>query len=151
MTGRDPAAVLSCDFLLTAMAGSGPDDPVVQLAAQQVRSARSVYERLALAEALLSGPYAQQAPKWLLEAAVTADVEAEKESYRFEGGMTLAARALEHPSWAATRRGTTRQTSTRGTVGPHGGGGGGGPGARPRRPAVGPRPGPPLPGGRSAS
>ncbi|MFB6963144.1 hypothetical protein ACFCYB_40840, partial [Streptomyces sp. NPDC056309] len=123
MTGRDPAAVLSCDFLLTAMAGSGPDDPVVQLAAQQVRSARSVYERLALAEALLSGPYAQQAPKWLLEAAVTADVEAEKESYRFEGGMTLAARALEHPSWAPTPRGPPQEAGTRQKICPRRGGG----------------------------
>ncbi|MEU9473382.1 hypothetical protein AB0D78_43925 [Streptomyces avermitilis] len=112
MTGQDPAAVLSCDFLLTAMAGSGPDDPVVQLAAQQVRTAQSRHGRSALAEALLSGPYAEQAPQWLLEAAVAADLEAERESYHLDRGMTLVALALGHPSCPASLRDTTLKRCT---------------------------------------
>ncbi|MET7898177.1 hypothetical protein [Streptomyces mirabilis] len=112
MTGQDPATLLPCDFLLTAMSGSGPDDPVVQLAAQQVRTARSRHERSALAEALLSGPHAQQAPQWLLEAAVTADLEAKTETYHVEGGMTLAALALRHPSCPASLRDTTLKRCT---------------------------------------
>ncbi|MFD9285350.1 hypothetical protein ACFWD7_50555 [Streptomyces mirabilis] len=112
MTGQDPAAVLPCDFLLTAMSGSGPDDPVVQLAAQQVRTARSRHERSALAEALLSGPHAQQAPQWLLEAAVATDLEAKTETYHVEGGMTLVALALGHPSCPASLQDTTLKRCT---------------------------------------
>ncbi|WP_327138187.1 hypothetical protein OG585_47040 (plasmid) [Streptomyces sp. NBC_01340] len=112
MTGQDPAAVLPCDFLLTTMTGSGPDDPVVQLAARQVRTAQSHRERSALAEALLSGPHAQQAPQWLLEAAVAADLEAEKETYQLEGGMTLVALALGHPSCPASLQDTTLKRCT---------------------------------------
>ncbi|MGW3820578.1 hypothetical protein [Streptomyces sp. NPDC005046] len=107
MTGQDPAAVLPCDFLLTAMTGSGPDDPVVQLAAQQVRTAQSRHERSALAEALLSGSHAQQAPQWLLEAAVAAELEAKRESYHVEGGMALVALALGHPSCPASLQDAT--------------------------------------------
>jgi hypothetical protein len=94
------------------MVGGGPDDPVVRLAAQQVRTAQPHHERSALAEALLSGPYAEQAPQWLLEAAVAADLEAAKEPYHLEGGMTLVVLALGHPSCPPSLRDTTLKRCT---------------------------------------
>ncbi|MGW2179117.1 hypothetical protein ACWCXX_13690 [Streptomyces sp. NPDC001732] len=98
MTGPSSAAVLPPEFLLTAMTGRGADDPVVRLAVQQVRSATSRADRSALAEALLTGPLAEEAPVWLLDAAVAAGLEAEGEPYFFGRRPTLAARALGHPS-----------------------------------------------------
>lgn len=112
MTGQDPDAVLPSDFLRTAMAGRGPDDPVVRLAAQQVRSARPRYDRSVLAEALLSGPHVEEAPLWLLEAAVAADLGAGTEPSHFDRRLSLVALALGHPSCPASLRDQTLKRCT---------------------------------------
>ncbi|MEU8619437.1 hypothetical protein [Streptomyces sp. NPDC048623] len=98
MTGPNSDAVLPPEFLLTAMAGRGPDDPVVRLAVQQTRSVTSRSDRSTLSEALLSGPLVDAAPVWLLEAAVAADLESEGEEHYLDRRLTLTARALGHPS-----------------------------------------------------
>ncbi|MGW1003227.1 hypothetical protein, partial [Streptomyces sp. NPDC002520] len=112
MTGQDLDAVLPSEFLLTAMADCGPDDPVVRLAAQQVRSDQPRYDRSSLAEAVLSGPYAEEAPLWLLEAAVTADLEVGKEPSHVDRRPTLVALALGHPSCPASLRDQTLKQCT---------------------------------------
>ncbi len=112
MTGQASEPVLPSDFLLTAIADCGPDDPAVRLAAQQVRSAKSRYDRSALAEALLSGPHAEEAPPWLLEAAVAGDPEAETEPFHFDRRPALVALALGHPSCPASLREQTLKRCT---------------------------------------
>ncbi|MEW5352775.1 hypothetical protein [Streptomyces sp. 16-176A] len=95
MTGQDSHCVLPSAFLITAMTDRGPDDPVVRLAAQQVRSDQARYDRSLLADALLAGPHAEAAPLWLLQVAVAAGLEAGTEAER---RPTLVALALGHPS-----------------------------------------------------
>lgn len=102
MTGQNPQYVLPSEFLITAMTDSGPDDPVVRLAAQQVRSDLARYDRAVLAEALLTGAHAEEAPLWLLEAAVAAGLEAETETSYFGRRPTLIALVLGHPSCPAS-------------------------------------------------
>ncbi|WP_307076145.1 hypothetical protein [Streptomyces canus] len=94
------------------MADHGPDDPVVRLAAQQVRSGQPRYDRSVLAEALLSGPHAEEAPQWLLEAAVAADLEAETEPSHYDRRPALVALALGHPSCSASLRDRTLKRCT---------------------------------------
>ncbi|MFH8443330.1 hypothetical protein ACH4D3_19135 [Streptomyces sp. NPDC018026] len=104
MTGQDLSPVLPVDFLRTAMAGRSPNDPVVQLAAQQARTAQPGHAQSALVEALLSGPYAQEAPLWLLETTVEAGLGAEGEASGVGQQPALVATALEHPSCTASLR-----------------------------------------------
>ncbi|WP_330288691.1 hypothetical protein [Streptomyces sp. NBC_00576] len=112
MTGQHSDPVLSSEFLLTAMADRGPDDPVVRLAARQVRSDQPRYDRSVLAEALLSGPHAEDAPAWLLEAAVAADLDAETEPSHFDRRPILVPLALGHPSCPASLRDQTLKRCT---------------------------------------
>uniref|UniRef100_A0AAU2V1A6 Zorya protein ZorC EH domain-containing protein n=1 Tax=Streptomyces sp. NBC_00003 TaxID=2903608 RepID=A0AAU2V1A6_9ACTN len=104
MTGQDPHRVLPSEFLITAMTHRSPDDPVVRLAAQQVRSDLARYDRSVLAEALLTGPHAEEAPLWLLEAAAATGLEAETETSRSDRRPTLVALVLGHPSCPASLR-----------------------------------------------
>ncbi|MEU0952514.1 hypothetical protein ABZ353_09165 [Streptomyces niveus] len=112
MTGEELSTVLPVDFLRTAMAGCGPDDPVVQLAAHQVQSVRPRHGQSVLLEALLSGPYAREASSWLLETAVAAGVEARDDSSGLGGRLTLVAAALEHQSCTADLREKTLEQCT---------------------------------------
>ncbi|MCC3770876.1 hypothetical protein [Streptomyces sp. UNOC14_S4] len=98
------APLLPAEFLCTALAGRGADEPVVRIAGEHLRSAQSRPDRSALAEALLSGPYAEEAPGWLLEAAVAADLERAQEPYYFDTSLSLAVRALGHPSCTTSLR-----------------------------------------------
>ncbi|MBD0710263.1 MULTISPECIES: hypothetical protein [unclassified Streptomyces] len=113
MTGSHSDAVLPPGFLLTAMSGRDSDDPVVRLAVQRLRSTASGpdrsdradwSDRSALGEGLLSGPLAEEAPDWLLEAAVAADLAAEGEEHLHGRDLRLAALALGHPSCTAELR-----------------------------------------------
>ncbi|MGW1073375.1 hypothetical protein [Streptomyces sp. NPDC002537] len=92
------ALILPTEFLCTALAGRTADEPVVRLAGERLKSAQPRSERSVLAEALLSGPYTEEAPEWLLEAAVAADLERTREPHYFDTSLNLAARALGHPS-----------------------------------------------------
>jgi hypothetical protein len=102
------------------MAGCGPNDPVVHLAAHQVRLAQP-HEQSALVEALLSGPFSQDASPWLLETAVEAGLGTEGESSGVGRRPGLVTTALEHPSCTASlreqtlRRCTIEQLSSLGT------------------------------------
>jgi hypothetical protein len=98
------------------MAGRGPDDPVVRLTTRQVRSARPRSDRAVLAEALLSGPYAEEAPLWLLETAVETGEEAATEPSPFDGRPALLALALGHPSCPASLRDRTLKRCTAGQL-----------------------------------
>ncbi|WP_318200239.1 hypothetical protein [Streptomyces sp. SCL15-4] len=114
MTGQEPETALPADFLLTAMAGRGPDDPVVRLAARQVRSAPRHHDHPVLAEALLSGPHAEEAPPWLLEAAVAAGLETVPEPSGSGSRPALVALALGHPSCpTALRERTLKECDAR--------------------------------------
>ncbi|WP_395366605.1 hypothetical protein ACHGLA_35095 [Streptomyces sp. YH02] len=104
MTDPNADAVLPPAFLLTAMEERGPDDPVVRLAVQQARSVTSRSDRSTLSEALLSGPLAEEAPAWLLEAAVAADLGGEGEEHSIDRPLSLTMLALGHPSCTADLR-----------------------------------------------
>ncbi|MFC9186211.1 hypothetical protein [Streptomyces cyaneofuscatus] len=112
MTGSRSDSLLPTEFLLTAMAGCGPDDPAVRLTVRQARSVTSRTDRSALSEALLSGPLAEEAPMWLLEAAVAADLEGEEEAHHFGRRSAVAARALGHPSCTPDLRDRTLRRCT---------------------------------------
>ncbi|ONI51727.1 hypothetical protein STIB_39480 [Streptomyces sp. IB2014 011-1] len=112
MTGSRSDSLLPTEFLLTAMAGCGPDDPAVRLTVRQARSVTSRTDRSALSEALLSGPLAEEAPMWLLEAAVAADLGGEEEAHHFGRRSAVAARALGHPSCTPDLRDRTLRRCT---------------------------------------
>lgn len=113
MSESGAGAVLPAVFLRTALAACGPDTPVVRLAMRRVQDASSPHsDRADLVEALLSGPYASEAPSKLLHSAVQLETEAPAGPYEHYISLPLTSLALNHPSCTASLRDETLQRCT---------------------------------------
>ncbi|MFE5584920.1 hypothetical protein [Kitasatospora sp. NPDC056531] len=97
---------LPMEFLVAIAASAEPGSAVARMAADQARTTADDRQHGKLLEALLTRPYRETAPAWLLEAAVTNGLrQAETESEYLIGTTTgLMALALAHPECSEALR-----------------------------------------------
>ncbi|WP_160050526.1 hypothetical protein [Nocardiopsis sp. FR4] len=98
MTTARPESALPAGFLHAVIRDRPADSPQVRVAAEWVRSAPGAAGAEDLIAELLTGPYAKEAPGWLIEAAAACDPDTVS---RLPGDpflTSLPVLALDHPS-----------------------------------------------------
>ncbi|MFJ4680296.1 hypothetical protein [Kitasatospora sp. NPDC088783] len=90
---------LPVEFLIAVVAGVEPGSAAALMAAGQARERSGDRQVGELLEALLRGPFARDAPDWMLTAAVTEGLRQEESEYRAQATVELAALALGHPGF----------------------------------------------------
>ncbi|MFJ2779720.1 hypothetical protein [Kitasatospora sp. NPDC087315] len=116
---------LPVEFLVAVAAGADAGSAAARMAAEQARALADDRQYARLLEALLTRPFRDEAPDWLLEAAVTSGLrKAESEpEYLVGTAIELVALALAHPECgdalrdSALQRCTASQLGSLGTAG----------------------------------
>ncbi|MFE4971304.1 hypothetical protein ACFRAR_04205 [Kitasatospora sp. NPDC056651] len=89
---------LPVEFLATVAAGADPGSAAARMAAEQARGVADSQQGGPLLAALLTKPYRDSAPSWLLEAAVANGLRQTETEYEYLGDSTsLVVLALVHP------------------------------------------------------
>ncbi|MFB6889231.1 hypothetical protein ACFCX4_07950 [Kitasatospora sp. NPDC056327] len=110
---------LPVEFLVAVAAGADAGSAAARMVAGQVRTLADDRQYTRLLEALLTRPFRDEAPGWLLEAAVTNGLrEAESEpDYVVGTGIELVALALAHPECGDALRDSALRRCTAGQLG----------------------------------
>ncbi|TYC66488.1 hypothetical protein EH183_42440 [Streptomyces sp. CB01881] len=110
---------LPVEFLVAVAAGADAGSAAARMAAEQARALADDRQYARLLEALLTKPFRDEAPDWLLEAAVTNGLrKAESEpDYMVGTAIELVALALAHPECGDALRDSALRRCTAGQLG----------------------------------
>ncbi|MEE1783389.1 hypothetical protein PUR71_10750 [Streptomyces sp. SP17BM10] len=110
---------LPVEFLVAVAAGADAGSAAARMAAEQARALSDDRQYTRLLEALLTKPFRNEAPDWLLEAAVTNGLrKAESEpDYTVGTAIELVALALAHPECGDALRDDALRQCTAGQLG----------------------------------
>ncbi|MFE7592092.1 hypothetical protein ACFU6K_22060 [Kitasatospora sp. NPDC057512] len=96
---------LPMEFLAAVAAGADPGSAAARMAAEQARGVADIQQAGPLLAALLTKPYRDSAPSWLLEAAVANGLRQTESEYEYLTASTsLVVLALVHPDCDPTLR-----------------------------------------------